>query len=111
LTPYGRLDIVIRSPDLNYLCVIENKVYAGEQSNQLWRYGEWLKTQEQDYPQRALIYLTLHGLASTTAQGVQHFCLSYKRDINWWLTKTIPNVQAPVVKTVVRQYLDLIGKL
>lgn len=110
-TLFGRLDIVVRSPDLNYLCVIENKVYAGEQPDQLWRYGEWLETQKDDYPQRALIYLTLHGVASNTAQDVKYFRLSYKRDIDWWLTKTIPNIQAPVVKTVVRQYLDLIRKL
>ena len=111
MTPFGRLDIVIRSPDLNYLCVIENKVYAGEQPGQLERYGEWLATQHDDYPQQALIYLTLHGLASNTAQDVKYFRLSYKRDIDWWLIKTIPNIQAPVVKTAVKQYLDLIRKL
>lgn len=110
-TPFGRLDIVVRSPDLNYLCVIENKVYAGEQPGQLERYGEWLETQNEDYPQQALIYLTLGGWKSTTAKGVKHFCLSYKRDIAWWLTKTIPNIQAPVVKTAVKQYLDLIRRL
>lgn len=47
-TPFGRLDIMLRCPELGYLCVIENKIYAEERPRQIQRYASWLETKASD---------------------------------------------------------------
>lgn len=110
-TSHGRLDIVLRSPELNYLCVIENKVDAYEQTDQLLRYGRWLRSQEEEYISQALVYLTLYGNQAYTARGTPHFPLSYRQDITAWLEGTLDQIQAPNVREIVGQYLDLVRRL
>lgn len=78
----GRMDIVIQSPDLNCLYVIENKIDAFEQVDQLVRYTEWMKTQEEEYPTQALLFLTISGYQSATSAGVRYFPISYHQDIS-----------------------------
>ncbi len=111
VTPDGRLDIVLRCPELSYLCVIENKVDAYEQTDQLLRYGRWLKSQAQEYPSQALVFLTVHGNLAYTAQDTPHYPLSYHQDISAWLEETLAQIQAPNVLEVVRQYLELVRRL
>lgn len=54
-TPYGRIDILIEFPN-SVAIAIENKPWAGEQSEQLQRYIKWLeKTYEGRY---LLVFLT-----------------------------------------------------
>ena len=60
-TSHGNVDMAISCPELKYLLVIENKIYAGEQEGQLRRYYDWMETRERFYGQRALIYLTPDG--------------------------------------------------
>lgn len=108
IPPLGRMDIVLRSPDLNYVCVIENKVDAYEQQEQLIRYGKWLDKQRQFYPDQALFFLTIDGHKSITARGLDYWCLSYHEDIAGWLSSTLDDIQAPVVKVIVEQYIDLV---
>ena len=111
IPPLGRMDIVIRSPDLNYLCVIENKVDAYEHQEQLVRYGKWLDKQRQFYPDQALFFLTIDGHKSNTARELEYWCLSYHDDIADWLFKTLDYIQAPTVSVIVQQYIDLIKAL
>ena len=111
IPPLGRMDIVLRSPDLNYLCVIENKVDAYEQHEQLVRYGKWLDTQRQFYPDQVLFFLTIDGHKSFSARELEYWCLSYHDDIAGWLFNTLENIQAPTVKVIVQQYIDLIKAL
>ena len=62
----GILDIVLRNPSLKALYVIENKVDAGEQPDQLTRYAAYLARQEKIYPFQGLLFLTLNGRSSET---------------------------------------------
>jgi hypothetical protein len=109
--PHGRIDILIRNSTLRYLVVIENKVDALEQENQLARYSEWLYKQKINYPIQALVFLTPEGRRPYTASDSPVFCLSYNEDIYHWLEKVIPLVPASNVCEVIRQYSKLVQSL
>ena len=108
---FGRMDIVLLNPLLGFLGLIENKIDAYEQEHQLERYGHWLDTHRQDFPTRALIYLTPYGGAAGTAGNYGYYRLSYRQDIAKWLEGTIPQIQAPGVTEVVKQYLGTVERL
>lgn len=109
----GRIDILI---DLqtrpNQLIAIENKIYAGDQENQLQRYHAHTKT--------LVYYLTLHGgrPSSYAMNGLSDDlvqCISYADHITIWL-KTLIDKAEPhdLVRATLVQYKyllkDLTGK-
>lgn len=104
----GRLDIVLQNPAAGYLCLIENKVDAWEQPDQLRRYWQWMELRKQGYPSRALVFLTVSGYEAYTAADHAYFQISYREDIPAWLDAALPEVEAPAVREVVRQYWDLV---
>ena len=110
--PDGQLDIVVWSLQSRFLMVIENKIDAAEQKDQIGRYQDWLSGRR-EYPRdrRVLIYLTPDGRRASTASNEDYFCLSYARDVVAWLRSALPNVEAPRVRDAVIQYLDLLGIL
>ena len=112
-TTSGRMDIAIWNRQLGVFIVIENKIYAYEQPQQLKRYGDWLVQHQRDFPTYALIYLTLRGDISQTAYGIQYISMSYKEDIADWLHLTMDsNPALPArVKGTLLQYLDTIERL
>lgn len=65
----GRIDIVTELRD-GTLIAVENKVCAGEQEDQLARYGDWLHAQPGP-GQRLLVFLTPDGRKGTTAREGQ----------------------------------------
>ena len=64
----GRIDLVIELPGGTTIA-IENKVYAGEQKDQLSRYWQWLRSSRPSgtAENSALIFLTPDGRAGTTS--------------------------------------------
>jgi hypothetical protein len=110
--PDGQLDIVVWSLQSGFLMVIENKIDAAEQKDQIGRYQDWL-SRRTEYPEerRALIYLTPDGRRAGTASNEGYFRLSYAKDVVAWLRSALPNVEAPRVRDAVIQYLDLIESL
>lgn len=111
----GRLDILIRLPKSNYLILIENKIDAGDQPYQLFRYNKYAKETKCEYK---LLYLTKYGHnPSETSTGKidnEPFweCISYSQDIKNWLNKCLENIKnaSPVAETI-RQYIGLINKI
>lgn len=53
----NNIDILIINPDTKFLCLIENKVWSGEHSQQLERYAEYVKKQFKGY-KKLHIFLT-----------------------------------------------------
>lgn len=109
-TEGGRLDIVVKN-NLGEIFVIENKIYAFEQENQLLRY-------KNKYPNAKLFYLTLNG--STSKQIVNegdennqfYATISYEETILNWMEKCVPLAyNKPMVREVMNQYIYLIKKL
>lgn len=110
-TSGGRVDILIE--DGNFKIVIENKIYAEDQPNQLYRYKEKLTP-------TILLYLTLNGheaSSSSTNNGelkinVHYNSISYKEDIRQWL-ESCRNINHKNlnVNLIINQYIQTINNL
>tara|TARA_R110000868_G_scaffold363678_1_gene626019 strand:- start:21232 stop:22455 length:1224 start_codon:yes stop_codon:yes gene_type:complete len=105
----GRVDIVVRSGDKHI--IIENKIYAGDQNQQLMRY-------DNEYKNDPIIYLTLNGDTPSESSkgnlvlGTDFICISYKVDISNWLQKCIKEMaNKPIIRETLNQYLFLIKSL
>lgn len=128
----GRMDIVIRSPSLRYILVIENKISSGIDELQLMRYAIWLEEQDKYYTDRVLILLTPTGerarvtpniqtignpefnliaLPSDLKRKVSCFPISYHGDIDKWLSECLGQIKSPRLKETLMQYLNLIPAL
>jgi hypothetical protein len=108
VTEFGNLDIVLWSPRWDSRIVIENKIGARDQRDQLKRYWDWMRTQ----PCRAqqLFYLTPTGHPSDEAEksGVPYVALSYKKNIRDIIETSLEEVVAPRLRETLAQYLELI---
>ncbi|ROI10774.1 hypothetical protein EGI11_02465 [Chryseobacterium sp. H3056] len=108
-TEGGRVDILVKDSDGNVI-IIENKIYAAEQLNQLARY-------KNQYPKAELFYLTLDGKES--AQNVAaddapqiYRNLSYKENIIPWISNCAELAyNKPMLREVLNQYIFLLKKL
>lgn len=54
---YKNIDILLINPDTKFLCVIENKIWSGEHSQQLERYADCVEKEFKDY-KKLFIFLT-----------------------------------------------------
>lgn len=109
-TEGGRIDILITDANDNRI-IIENKIYAGDQKNQLLRYYNFSKEAD-------LIYLTLGGkepesLSRGELTGDQHYkCYSYKIDIiNWLEACRKESAMLPILRESITQYINLLKYL
>lgn len=107
-TEGGRLDIVVKN-NSGQLFVIENKIYAFEQKNQLLRY-------KNKYPHAKLFYLTLFG--DKSRQEIEnennkiYTSISYEKHILEWFEECVKYAyDKPMVREVLNQYINLIKKL
>lgn len=107
-TAEGNLDLVLESPHV--LVVIENKIYAGDRTDQVARYARWLRQHCRDRA-CALLYLTREGHPSTSAGDEDYYTVSYRREVRHWLNGCIGEVPAPRIRDTLQQYLDLVASL
>jgi len=109
----GRLDILIESDDKAIL--IENKIYANDQKNQMHRYYNYAKNRYKGG--FILIYLTLYGddaseESLTDLTEDKYLRLSYKQDIYRWINSCIRIATLkPLVRETLNQYLQTIKKI
>ena len=119
----NRLDILIRSDE--HAIIIENKIYAIDQSEQLMRYKETIKNSlgVKD-GQWLIVYLNLYGEEpSTYSLGIgkdgnqevtseEYVIQSYNEDIIEWL-KECHQISSdhPGVRETIKQYINLLEKL
>ncbi len=116
----GRFDILIEDDTTKSVCIIENKIFAGEQPKQLERYAKWLEERRKKDWNAILVFLTLNGKkAWSIKEGVPYQRLAYvnkqKSDVpcftDWINTccKELPGVSP--VKYALEQYKNHIGNL
>ena len=107
-TTGGRIDLYVS--DGNDYLIIENKIYAGDQKNQLLRYHNFK-------PEAVMIYLTLFGSepSKESLGGLNTdriICLSYKDDIIPWLSKCVQlAANLPYVRETINQYINTLSQL
>lgn len=107
----GRIDIICIDRN-NNMIIIENKIHAPDQKNQLSRYNNYNKN-------AVLIYLDLFGnnptndsLGDKEISELNLIILSYENDIIQWLELCIKeSYQLPLIRESVFQYLSTIKKL
>lgn len=110
-TEGGRIDILIRdNKNKGNAIIIENKIYAVDQPNQLKRYDNYAKARR--YSAYRLCYLTLdgHPASKDSADGLKisedYSALSYRDDIIPWLNKCRSlAIDKPLVREVIGQYV------
>jgi len=108
-TQGGQLDLLIENVGKHPI-IIENKIHARDQENQLLRY--------KNYKQNSKIYyLTLQGVDPTpyslgTVNLNEINCISYKDEIRNWIKLCIEKAsQNPELRESLVQYLNLINEL
>lgn len=112
VVPNGRLDILITNTK-NQAVIIENKIYAGDQCEQLKRYDEFA-AEKYHAGNYAILYLTLWGDEASEQSGkdVKYTCISYKETILKWLERSIQiSAQKPLIRETMIQYTNLIKEL
>ena len=107
-TEGGRIDLILS--DGNNNLIIENKIYADDQKNQLLRYHNYRPTAK-------LVYLSLFGdepsansLGTLPKESVT--CISYKTDIVQWLEECVQiSANLPYIRETINQYIKTIQQL
>ena len=114
----GRLDFEIKSKDCIY--IIEMKIDAGDQPEQLIRYQEFAKEQHKKYK---IFYLTLDGHNASKKsigeeenleenQKVEYTNISFKEEILNWLENCLKLVEGKENKSAcINQYIASINKI
>ena len=113
----GQIDILIqelpKDKTKGNLIVIENKIYAEDQKNQLVRYYNYAKDNSKNF---RLIYLTLDGHdPSKEALGkdsIVYHIASYRDHILRWLEDCVKETyDKPLIRETLKQYITVIKQL
>lgn len=115
----GRIDILLKinSRNLKKVIIIENKIDALDQNNQIERYIKAMKKEGYSDEDIIVIYLTLNGdMPSKNSLGCiskkEIKILSYKEDIILWIEKCIKETtMVPNIRETLIQYKNLLEKL
>lgn len=119
----GRMDILIKFIDKNKdkkVLIVENKIYAGDQEEQLKRYYSAMKKEGYRREEIEIIYLTLNGdePSEASTKGLSDEIknkikiISYKNEIIDWIEDCIKEVAlVPVIRETLVQYENLLKKL
>ena len=113
LSEGGNIDIIITDSN-NCSIIIENKIYAGDQTNQLLRYSNYGNKNRNSF---RLIYLTLDGRepderSTQGAKNIEYSKISYRSDVIRWLELCKKeSVNHPIIRETITQYIYLIKHL
>lgn len=113
-TKYGRLDFLIEyttKDNCKNAIVIELKVWAGEQENQIDRYFEYLDNEQ--YSTSYVFFLTPMGYEASTDTIKKSIAISLKDDITKVLKLIKSNTEDKYsnYKAIIEQYIQVIKKL
>ncbi len=121
----GRIDILVHDPDGKNAIIIENKIDAGDQEKQLYRYYKYAKEKFNDF---RIFYLTRLkskpsidsikgedtkiGNGGELQEGSDFFCISYIDDIKNWLQDCMNNCdESKPVRSIIEQSINEIDSM
>ena len=111
----GSIDIFLKIPTTDPLVpflniVIENKIWAIEQSTQIKRYTSYCEDLQRKNNEKYLVlYLTLDGKESQESGGMTYHCISYKSTIIKWISNILKQVDNyPLVHSGILFYKKMI---
>jgi len=110
-TEEGRIDILIED-NQNKSIIIENKIYANDQPEQLIRYDRYAKKTYKNGSQ--ILYLTLLGdhASEQSSSNISYLSISYKENIINWLEKCVAIASRfPIVRETIIQYINHLKQL
>lgn len=118
-TEGGRIDILIEMPQNSCIpsLIIENKIYAGDQPNQLLRYYNFANSRYHSSENFKILYLTLYGSdasSQSTGQDItfDYTRISYAQDILKWLEHCAAIAyDKPKVRETIIQYRNLLTQI
>lgn len=103
-----QLDLLLESG--SHVLAIENKIWAGEQANQIERYIDCIhnKAPKQGY----VLYLTLDGKPAETHNGKAYLRISYREHILDWLSRCLRETyQIVPINQVLIQYQRVVQEI
>ncbi len=115
-TQGGRIDLLIED-NKGKAVIIENKIDAEDQENQLLRYHNYGHDTYKDF---RLLYLTKDGNLpsefSTNREKFDYRCISYRTQIMGWLNSCVEiAARQPLVRETIQQYIlnikDILGMM
>lgn len=118
-TEGGRIDILIDMPQASGVpsLIIEDKIYASDQSNQLLRYYNFAKDKYCSTDNFKILYLSLYGSSpSVSSVGenatFDYTLISYNKDILKWLEHCAAIAyDKPKVRETIIQYKHLLTQI
>lgn len=108
----GRIDILIND-NRGKIIIIENKIYAADQNEQLKRYAKFARDNYGDGNFR-ILYLTLNGhyASGQSGDGVEYITISYGDEILKWIRDCMVYCASkPIIRETLVQYANLIKEL
>ena len=120
-----RFDILIEDESRKSICVIENKIFAGEQPEQLERYSKWLdgerKRLNTEHEKCILLFLTLNGREAGSIKAPEKYCrMAYVRNddnknlpfLGKWIERCCTKMNSEnAVRNTLEQYKNHINNL
>ena len=106
--------LIVNRGEPGWAFVVENKIWAGDQSEQLKRYHKILMDRGYQNEHIHLLYLTPHGHEPTesSAGKLDVVCISYEKTLPSWLEGCRQRAcDEPELRESVAQYLHLARKL
>ena len=118
----GRIDILLKlySNEKRKIIIIENKIYAGDQYEQLKRYYDSMRLEGYQDDEIELVYLTLYGeepneysIKGLSKEKIDEIkIISYKDDIINWIENSIKETaEVPIIRETLIQYRSLLVRL
>jgi hypothetical protein len=102
-----RIDIYLEFQ--GYRIAIENKIWAGEQSNQISDYADFIGS---DNEKNFLLYLTPNGIDSQTSNDRHYYPISYRQTILDWIESCLQaTYEFPNINQALQQYKTTIQEL
>ena len=105
-----KIDLFIKAEDLDWVIVIENKLFSPETGNQLERYFKYIENRYSKVPRRFYLYLTPDGIVPINDEDSRNWLPVSYATITQVISQFLGSNLSERVKSLLEQYLEHIQK-